>query len=171
LCGVKMENPITTLYKSSKKVLQNRGYLRIFIIASASFLALFILLPTLLTPGNSLIFQWSEVFTFWNYVLMISLSSLIGLMISMQVYSYRIKKSMKSTGKGVVGGFSGFIAGIFGTAACSSCVAAIFGFLGLGTVVFLIQYQWYIVTLSLILVLLSIYLTSLTIEKSYGVCK
>lgn len=166
----KMGNPIQTIYKSSKKVFHSRESFKIFIITSFLFLALFILLPIFLTPGNSLIFQLG-VFTFWNYVLMISLSGLIGLMISMQVYTYKIKKSAKGSGKGVVGGFSGFVAGIFGTAACSSCVAAIFGFLGLGTVLFLVEYQWYIVGISLALVLVSIYLTSLGIEKNCEVCK
>lgn len=165
-----MKNPIKIIYESSKKVLNSKYYLKIFIISALLFLSIFILSPIFLTPGNSLSFQLG-IFTFWNYVLIILLSGLIGLMISMQVYNYKIKKSMRGAGKGVVGGFSGFTAGIFGTAACSSCVAAIFGFLGLGTVFFLIEYQWYIVGVSLVFVLTSIYLTSKGIEKNCEVCK
>ena len=102
---------------------------------------------------------------------MITLSSLIGLMVSMQVYVYKIKKSAKGVGRGAVGGFSSIMAGLFGTASCSSCVAALFGFLGVGTVFFLIQYQWYIVGISLFLMLISIYFTSLSIEKNCEACK
>ena len=92
-------------------------------------------------------------------------------MISMQIYNYKLKKSIKKAGGAVAGGFSGFIAGIFGTASCASCVAAIFGFLGLGTVFFLIEYQWYIVGISLLFILLSIYFTSLSIEKDCKIRK
>lgn len=166
-----MNNPINIIYKSSKKVFKSNGYLKIFLISMVLFLAIFILLPTYLTPGNDLKYQLTEVFTYWNYFLMILISASLGLMISMQIYSHRLKKSLKCAGKGVVGGFSGFVAGIFGTAACSSCVAAIFGFLGLGTVFFLIEYQPYIVGGSLLLVLISIYLTSVGIEKNCEVCK
>jgi len=165
-----MNNPIKTMYESSKNVLDSKGNFRIFLISTTLFLAVFIFLPVILIPGNSLIFQLG-IFTFWNYVLMILLAGLIGLMISMQVYIYKIKKSVRGSGKGVIGGFSGFVAGIFGTAACSSCVAAIFGFLGLGTVFFLIKYQWYVVGISLALVLLSIFMSSLSIEKNCEVCK
>jgi len=160
-----MTNPIKTIYNISKKVLSSKGYLKKFLIVTSLFLAIFILLPTYLTPGNTLKFQLIEVFTYWNYIMMILISASLGLMISMQIYSHKLKNSMKNTGKGVVGGFSGFVAGIFGTAACSSCVAAIFGFLGLGTVFFLIEYQPYIVIGSLLLVLISIYLTAKGIER------
>ena len=165
-----MSNPITIIYNASSKVLHSKKYFKWFVISSVLFLALFLLLPVFLTPGNSLAFQLTDVFTPLNYVLMIFLSLLIGLMISMQFYVNNIKKSLKSTGKGIVGGFSGFVAGIFGTAACSSCVAAIFGFLGLSTVLFLIEYQWYIVGISVSLILISIYLLSNAIEKNCEVC-
>lgn len=165
-----MNNPIKIIYESSKKILGNKGNFRIFLISTTLFFAALISVPVILTPGNTFRFQLG-VFTFWNYILMILLAGLIGLMISMQVYTYKIKKSAKGSGNGVVGGFSGFVAGIFGTAACSSCIAAIFGFLGLGTVFFLIEYQWYIVGVSLVLVFLSIYVTSLSIEKDCDVCK
>ncbi|MFQ5531776.1 MAG: hypothetical protein ACE5ES_04135 [Candidatus Nanoarchaeia archaeon] len=160
-----MKNPTNIILKASKRVLDERKYVKILFVSMFVFLAIFILLPVIFTPGNTIAFQLTEVFTYWNYVLMIFLSFSIGLMISMQVYSYNLKKSAKDTGRGVVGGFSGFVAGIFGTAACSSCVAAIFGFLGLGTVFFLVEYQWYIVGGSVLLVFISIYLTSLGIEK------
>ena len=165
-----MSNPVKIIYKASIKVLHNKKYFKWFVISSILFLILFLLLPVFLTPGNSLSFQLTEVFTPLNYVLMIFLSLLIGLMISMQFYVNNIKRSLKGTGKGIVGGFSGFVAGIFGTAACSSCIAAIFGFLGLSTVFFLIQYQWYIVGGSILLILISIYLLSNNIEKNYEVC-
>ncbi len=165
-----MNNPIKIIINSSKRTLHDKNYFLTFLIITLMFLSAFVLLPVLSIPGNSLSFQLG-IFTFWNYVLMILLSGLIGLMISMQIYVYKIKKSVRGVGRGVVGGFSSIAAGLFGTASCASCVAAIFGFLGAGTVLFLIEKQWYIVGISLALVLLSIYLTSLNIEKNCETCK
>lgn len=164
-----MTNPIKIIYDASKRTLRSKNSFLIFILVALVFFSIFVFIPVFSIPGNSLSFQLS-IFTFWNYVLMILLSSLIGLMISMQVYSHRVKKSMKGAGKGVVGGFSSIMAGLFGTASCSSCVAALFGFLGVGTVFFLIQYQWYIVGISLFLMSISIYFTSLSIEKNCEAC-
>lgn len=165
-----MLGPVKIIHKSIIKVLRKKNNFKIFTGSTLLFLSLFILLPVFLVPGNSLLFQLS-IFTFWNYVLMILLSILIGIMISMQVYNYKTKKSIKISGKGVVGSFAGFIAGMFGTAACSSCIAAIFGFLGIGTVFLLLEYQPYIVTISIALVLLSIYMTSVEINKNCSACK
>ncbi|RMD66101.1 hypothetical protein D6817_04780, partial [Candidatus Pacearchaeota archaeon] len=91
--------------------------------------------------------------------------------IALQVYSYKIKSAGKNYGKGILSAFSGFTAGIFGTAACSSCIAAVFGFLGLGGVFFLVKYQWYVVSISIVLVLISVYLTARAVDKGCEVCK
>ncbi len=161
---------IQIIFKSIKEVMRNKNDVTIFSVASLIFLMLFISIPVFTIPGNSLLFQL-EIFTFWNYVLMILLSVLIGLMTSMQIYAYKIKKSVRGVGRGVVGGFSSIMAGLFGTASCASCLTVVFGFLGIGTVFFLIKYQWFIVGISLFLIIISIYFTSLSIEKNCGVCK
>jgi len=165
-----MENPIKIIYKATKRTLSNKNYFLSFILISILSLTIFILIPVFVIPGNDLLFQLG-IFTYWNYILMFTLAILISLMISMQIYNYKLKKSIKKAGGAVAGGFSGFIAGIFGTASCASCVAAIFGFLGVGTVFFLIQYQWYIVGISLFFILLSIYFNSLGIEKDCKIKK
>jgi len=165
-----MINPTKIIYKAIKRTLSNRNYFLTFISISILFLAIVIFIPVFTIPGNDILFQLG-IFTYWNYILMFSLSILISLMISMQIYDYNLKKSIKKAGGAVVGGFSGFIAGVFGTASCASCVAAIFGFLGAGTVFFLIQYQWYIVGISLIFILLSICLNSLSIERGCKIRK
>ncbi len=166
-----MENPIKIIINSLRRTLHSKNYLLIFLLIAFIFFSIFVLIPVFSIPGNSLSFQL-EIFTFWNYVLMFSLAITISLMISMQIYAYKTKKSVRrGVGRGAVGGFSSIMAGLFGTASCASCVAAIFGFLGLGTVFFLIEYQWYIVGISLALVLLSIYLTSLSIERGCKIRK
>lgn len=153
-----------------KKVMEEKNYFIIFLVTMLIFLILLISIPVFAIPGNSLKFQL-EVFTPLNYLVMLMLSALVGLMISMRVYDYKTKKSFGKVGGGISGGFFGFIAGIFGTASCPLCVAALFGFLGTGTVLFLIDKQWYVTGISAIFLLLSIYFTSLSIEKKCEKCQ
>ena len=137
-----MSDPINTIYNASKKVLRKKGYLLAFMAVAIIFFGIFFLLPVFAIPGNDIKFQ-SSVFTISDYLIMAFLSITIGLLISMQVYNFKMKRSAKATGKGILGGFSGFVAGIFGTASCSSCIAAVFGFLGAGTIFFLVENQLY----------------------------
>jgi len=164
-----MKNPIKIIYKSAKEILSKKNYLILFLSITLLMIVIFILIPVLTIPGNDISFQLST-FTIKDYIALVPLASLISLMFSMQIYSRKRKKSMREAGKGAVGGSSGIIAGIFGTASCPMCVAAIFGFLGIGAVLFLVKYQWYVFGLSSSLVLISLYLTSLNIEKNCEEC-
>ena len=154
----------------SKRVLKSNPYYYIFPFLSIIILSIFIFLPVYLIPANTLELQLN-LFTKWNYLLMITLALLVSLVISMQLYNYRLRKSIAIAGTVAVGGFSGVTATVFGTASCSSCIAAVFGFMGVGTTFFLIQYQWYIVSFSVIFLLLSLYFTSSSLEKNCLICK
>lgn len=162
---------IMVIYSASKGMLAEKYYLHLFLLIILLMLAVYVIIPVFSIPGNTVLFQLS-IWEIKDYVVIIPLSFLVSLMITMQVYIFRQKRknTMKEMGKSVVGGYSGIVAGVFGTASCSSCVAAIFGFLGTGTVFWLIKYQWYVVALSAILVLLSLYLSSSSIQKSCENC-
>ena len=153
-----MKNRLKIIYDASKEVLQSKKYSRIFLLLSALIVVVYILIPVFTIAGNDLLFQLS-VFTLKDWFLIVPLSLLIGLMITMQVYNYK-KTKMLNAGKGIVGSSSGIIAGLFGTAGCSSCLASVFGFLGIGNILFLLEYQAYVVASSLALILGSLYFTS-----------
>jgi len=148
-----MKNPITTIYNASKKVLKEK--LITFLLITIGMFAIFLLIPVISIPGNSIPFQFS-IWKVKDYLVLIPMSLLISLLFTMQLYAFKLKKA----GKCVVGGYSGVVAGVFGTASCASCVAAIFGFLGAGAVFTLIQYQWYVVSIALALVLVSLFLAA-----------
>lgn len=151
---------------ASKYVLSRKNYFIAFIALIFLIFAVFVFIPVFLIPENSLLSQLT-VFTIKDYVLLGVLSVLTSLLIVMQVFPYKQAK-IYSSGKTAVGGGSAIIAALFGTASCSSCLAAVFGFLGIGTVFFLIEYRWLIVGISIILISLSLYFTSL---KLNGVCE
>lgn len=156
------------MYSASKEVLQNKKYFGLFLLLSVLMIAIYILIPVFAISGNDLLFQLS-VFTIKDWLLIVPLSGLIGLMITMQVYGYKKKKSL-NVGKGVVGSSSGIIAGLFGTAGCSSCLASLFGFLGVGNIFFLLEHQVYVVSISFVLIMVSLYFTSKKITCE-GECK
>ncbi len=156
---------INHIINASKQVLSRRNYLILFIALIFIILAVFISIPVFLIPVNSLLFQLT-VFTTKDYILLTILSVLTSLIIVMQIFSYKQAK-LYSSGRTAIGGGSAIVAALFGTASCSACLAAVFGFLGIGTVLFLVEYQWFIVGIAILIMLVSLYFTSL---KLNGVC-
>ncbi len=162
---------LTIYFEGIKLVLKQRIYLASFAVISSLLLWFFIYIPVRNVPGNDFAFQLT-LFKPQDFLLLITLALLTSLSINMNVYSFR-QRATVSTGvsaisQGGVGGFAGIIASIFGTATCSTCVASLFGFLGIGTVFFLLDNKNYIVLASILLVLFSLYFTS---KKVLHVCE
>ena len=146
-------------------VFSKKKYWLVMLISFIIVSALFILIPVFTTPGNTIEFQLS-VFKTTDYIIIVLLSFLTSLLMTMQVYLW--DKNRVEAKKLLLGGTSSITALIVGTAACSSCLAAFFGFLGIGAVLFIAENQWPIFFLSSSLLLISIYLTS---KKIKGVCE
>lgn len=153
-----MTNPVTDIVSASKTILTSRRYRLWFVALTAAFVIFYIVLPVWLTPGNALVFQLS-LFTPRDYLLFLFLSALTALLILMQVFLFvRSRKArVSAVGQGGVGVFSALFAGLLATAACSSCIAAVIGFLGAGSVFFVIGHQWYFVYGGIALVLIGLY--------------
>jgi hypothetical protein len=135
--------------------------------------SLFVLIPVRAIPGNDLKFQLS-IFTLRDYAVLIALTLLIALSLTMQMYLFRrTKTSRKKTAAlsggvtGVAGSFSGVLATVFATASCSSCAAALLGFLGSGAVLFLVENRWWMTLATTTLLLISLYVSA---KKVLGVC-
>jgi hypothetical protein len=101
-------------------------------------------------------------------------ASLASLVITMQIFIFRrnknIKENLKSAGVGAVGGYSGIIATVLATASCSSCIAALLGFLGTGAVFFVVENRLLFVALAIGLMLFSLYFTAQKINKTCVSC-
>lgn len=134
-------------------------------IIAAGMFFLFTLMPVLLIPGNSFLFQL-KIFTTKDYVLLGILALLAAFNINLQIYAYQQAK-IKS-GKAAASSSSAFLAALFGTASCAGCLTTLLGFLGVSTVLVLLKYRWVIVSITIAIVLLSLYLTTQKIE---GYCK
>lgn len=154
-----------------KLVLRNKNYLAGFIVLSLAIFWLFIYIPVKNIPGNDFTFQLS-IMTLQDKLLSGLLSVLVSLSLVMNVYAFKLKRSAKvgisMVGQGGGGLFSGIVASVFGTATCAVCVSSLFGFLGTGGVLFLLEYRTQIVLASIVLLLISLYFTS---AKVLGICK
>lgn len=154
-----------------KTVLSKRGYLSTLLVLAILSFFLFIFIQVWIIPENTLSLQFS-VLNFSNYLLMIILSILIGVFITMQVFifrnAYSAQTKLASVGTGGAAGYLGVFAAVLGTATCATCLLALFGFLGFGGIVFLFQNQGYVVGLSIIVLLTSLYFSS---RKVNGVCE
>ncbi|MEX0917177.1 MAG: hypothetical protein WDZ90_01495 [Candidatus Paceibacterota bacterium] len=130
--------------------------------------ALFTLIPVWTVSGNTLATQL-DIFTARDYVVLVLLSFLSSLFITMQAYVIRHKRSVSSAGTGVAGGLGALFAGIAGTAFCASCLAPLFALFGIGFggVIFVLEYRWYFVVITVLIFLVAIYLTA---RKIYKVC-
>ena len=138
-------------------------YVLFFLLVSIGMFWLFLAIPVKSVPGNSFIFQLSLLGT-QGIVFLGLLSILTSLSLVFHVYALKQRRSLRTgvslVGSGSTGFLSGAIATIFGTATCAYCVSAFFGFLGIGGVLFLIQYRMYIVSVAIILMLFSLYFTA-----------
>lgn len=150
------------MLESLKLVLSNRKYLSIWLISSLFFLGIYVFIPIYLTPGNDLDF-FLKITPYWQILLLAVLAMLMGLVISMQLYIRNVLSSRIGTAKiaatGAITSFSSIISGVFSTATCSACVAAVLGFIGLGSTLafLLLQYQWQVAALGFIIALAAVY--------------
>jgi hypothetical protein len=157
-----------TIFCAMQTVLQRKMYLIFFFPISLVLLVFFVAIPTFTIPSNTFQFQLS-LYTTVEYITLVLLAVFSSLFILMNVYTYKkySRARMRIVVKGGIGSIPGTFASIFGVASCPMCVASLFGFLGFGTVGFLVRYQWWVFFIALAFMLFSLYLTS---KKVIGVC-
>jgi len=164
-----MRNPLTLIFSASKSVLENKSYKLWFFGLTAIFITAYILIPVWLTPGNTLSFQISLLRPS-DYILFLILSAVTALLILMQMFLFLSSKKGRvgAVGQGGVGAFSALFGGLLATAACSSCIVAILGFLGVGSTFFILENQPYFVTGAIALVLVGLYFSARRVQ---GYCE
>ena len=162
------------LLSANKLVFNDKRYFLGFLAAAFVMFWLLLYIPIRTVPGNDLAFQLS-ILTPKDWLLFTILPVLTALSVVMNIYILKNKGSAQDgaamAGQGGTGFLSGVIASVFGTATCASCVASIFGFLGVGGVFFLLQYRTAITTGAIILLLISLYFTSKRVLNACESCR
>lgn len=152
-----------------KKSLKGTKYKSLFAAVSLFMFFLFVLIPTISIPGNTLLFQLS-LFSPLDFSVTIFLSVLYAVFITMQVYAMRTQKKVTGVATTTAGGAGALFAGISGTAFCASCLAPLFAFLGIGFggVLFVLEYRLYFVLGITVLILIAIYFSARKVQKVCG---
>ena len=140
-----------------------------FPTASAIFFALSILLLVVTIPGNTISFQLS-ILTPRDYLLLVLLAFLLGLHAAVQTHALRARRRQTVTHAathGAVSGSVGLFAASIGTAACASCIASLFGLVGLGmsSVLFVLAYRVWFFAGAIAVALVSLYVSLRRLES------
>ncbi|MBI2045882.1 MAG: hypothetical protein HYT28_00420 [Parcubacteria group bacterium] len=166
-----MKNIFLTTWFGIKTPFKDKNYIVLFLLAFVVMFILFILIPVFTVAGNTVATQL-EIFTLRDYLVVGLLSGLYSLFMTMQIYVMRQKKKIDGLGTTVSGGVGALFAGIAGTAFCTSCLAPLFSFFGIGFggVVFALNYRLYFVVVIILALLIAIYLTARKISKVCTLC-
>ncbi len=142
------------------------GRLALAAVFAVVFAVAFLLVPVYTIPGNTLEF-WLAIAPWWTYVFLAVYSLGMGLSAAMMAYVFQFGGSATAAG-GVV---PTLLSGFYSTAACGSCLAGTFAFLGSGTTLFLAEHQYAFMTAGLFLTVASLYFLSKKVNKACESCR
>lgn len=150
---------VLILRNAFKTVFANKNYYYILIISAIIFQFINMAIPITFTPGHSISFFF-EITEWHQWLVMITFSILMGIIVSLQVYVWKNLKGenlKKKLGTGAPAIFSFLVS----AATCLACsVSLLTLILPVAGMIFIVQYLWYVITIGIILALLSIYMTS-----------
>lgn len=154
-----------------KESLRGAKYKLLFVAVSLFIFFLFVLIPTMSIPGNTLLFQLS-LFSLLDFSVTIFLSVLYAVFVTMQTYAMRAQKKVTGVITTAAGGAGALFAGISGTAFCAACLTPLFALVGIGFggVLFVLEYRIYFVLGITVLMLIAIYFTARKIQKVCDNC-
>ena len=168
---------MASIFVAIKKTISDRRYLAVCILIAAIIFSALFAIQVKTVPGNDSRLQIA-VFGWKVWAILTAIAVLNALFITIEIYVFNLKRSIVRTGglgagliTGGIGTSSGIMTSIFGTASCSLCVSAIFGFLGANSVVFLVNNRGYVVAGTLFLLVLSLYLSSKRFDKICEQCR
>lgn len=165
---------IKTTWNAIKITVQSKKNLVILLIVTSIVLLLSILVPTILTPGNTLEFQLS-LFNLESTLVLLVFSFLVGLAFSVHFYANELAKrsQVAVVGEKVSLGVFGTFSALLATPLCASCFISLFSFIGLGSGIALsiLTYKTEIQLASLVLISASIYWSGKRINKNCEFCK
>lgn len=153
---------------SLKEIAGSRKYSGIAVASAVSMYGLAILVPVLLTAGNSVAYQLS-LMEWYNFALIGIFSGLFGLSFTTYRAATEISGgllSMLESGTGL----TGFTGVLFSSPVCLSCLSTILAAVGMGTsaALTLVKHQTKIQLVSVTMLAVSFYFASLNLENAAG---
>jgi len=158
------------IYRASRETFADRIMLAVFIALWMVLFSVMFTIPVRATPGSSAALQ-AQIFGAGDYFVLLALSFLSALSLAIQINVFRQKfasaSSATMSGAGIA---SALVSSVFASASCAFCVSALFGFLGFGAVLVLLQYRWHIVGAAFLLLVISLYFASRRLNDGCELC-
>ena len=160
---------VKSMFKSIFLTFSSRKHAIMAITLAIVMAFLAILVPSLLTPGNTLKSQFS-LLEVSDIGLIILFSCLFGISIAMQSYASSKEKAQNKLVRGTGTGLVAFTGTLFSAKLCPICLGAILGFVGIGgsATLFLFSYKNEIMIASILILLFIVYLSGRRIIKIKG---
>lgn len=162
-----IRNNMRTIVRAIKRVIARPVYASAWWMLTLVFFGIFLMIPVWTVPGNDLAFQL-EIYRARDFLLLSVLAILAALTIVMNVFVLRLQRNAArgAVGSSGLSGVGAMVAAVMAPASCVSCLSTIFGFLGFGTILTILSYRWIVVTISIALVLISLWLTARRMERA-----
>lgn len=156
------------IFKAANAVLSGRKYFFMFVLLSVVIFWVLVLAPDRIAQSNAA----PRIFGTGEYVFLGGVAILASLVLTMQIFSFNLSGRMGASQSALsgVGFLSALSSAIFSSASCGLCVGTLFGFLGAGGVIFLVDNRAYVVAGSIVLLLLSLYLSSKKVNNDCEKC-
>ena len=160
-------------------VLSHRKYLAIAMLSSIALIALYaISLSSVVLNSFGIITDPMMLASILSGgLLQLALIGILtitfGIWLAMQFYVRQKNKQIEKTPIATAGGsvFGGFLGGLGALGGCPACLAIITGVIGINATALLLQYRTPLVVFAIALSVLSIYVTSKSIENKCKWCK
>lgn len=160
---------LSSIVVGSAAVLRRPAYQFIFVGATVSFLALYLLTPVWLVPGTTLAYELAHL-TPLPFALLGLLALMTGLLFSLEVFSFKRSRSeeLAVAGEGSVGLLASLAGGILAAASCGCGTGILLGVIGLGGgAIFVAEHQTLIVSGMLGVVAIGLYFSA---RRAAGIC-
>ncbi|MHB1163359.1 MAG: hypothetical protein ACYCZZ_02460 [Minisyncoccota bacterium] len=164
-----MTRPFLTIRRASVSVFKKPIYAVIAVGSALVFFGMYLIVPTLLVPGNSLSFELALISPS-NYVLLATLALMTGMLAAFELFSLRRSRAngFRSAGKRSVGFVASITGGVLAAASCGCSAGILLGVVGLGGgTLFATQNQTSIVVVLLGIVLIGLYFSA---RRVAGIC-
>ena len=162
-------NTFVTILRGCAQVFRERLYIGIATVGTVLFFGFYLLIPVWIVPATTLAFEIGRL-TPANYFLLGSLALMTGLLLSLEIFSFRRARSsgLVSAGESGVGFAASFAGGILIAASCGCGTGILLGVIGLGGgALFIAKNQILIAVLMLGVVAVGLYFSA---RRAAGIC-
>lgn len=164
-----MVRPFLTIRRASVSVFKKPAYALLAIGSALVFFGMYLIVPVLLVPGNSLSFELALISP-GNFLLLATLALMTGMLAAFELFSLRRSRAhgLRSAGRQSAGFVASITGGVLAAASCGCGVGILLGVVGLGGgTLFATQNQMPIVVALLGIVFIGLYFSA---RRVAGIC-